>query len=391
MGRKGRSIVDKNKRGTTMRGADVTQEGLFVVRSSADYVPQEHPLRPIREILNTALREMDALFASMYEPRGRDSVPPEWLLRGLVLQALYGIRSERMLCEQLGYNMLFRWFVGLGMEERAWDHSTYTQNRDRLIEHDVVKELFARVLDQARKAGLLSSEHFSVDGTLIRAWASHKSFVPKDGPPPDRTGSSGNPEVDFKGQKRSNDTHASTTDPDARLMRKSNTGEAIPAYIGNVLMENRSKLAVDTRVALGSGSAEREAAIEMLGALPGEHRKTVGADKGFDTKGFVAACREINVTAHVAQNSWRYTTKTGKSFLRPSAIDQRTTRHAGYELSQVARKVIETLFGDGKQHGGTIRQVKLRGLNKVKDLFTISMLAANLRRLPRLLAICPSG
>lgn len=374
-----------------MRGADVTQEGLFVVRSTADYVPAEHPLRPIREILNTALREMDAVFASMYKPRGRDSVPPEWLLRGLVLQALYGIRSERMLCEQLGYNMLYRWFVGLGMEDGPWDHSTYTQNRDRLIEHEVVKELFARVIDQARKAGLLSSEHFSVDGTLIRAWASHKSFVPKDGPPPDKTGSRGNPEVDFKQQRRSNDTHASTTDPDARLMTKSNSGEAIPAYVGNVLMENRSKLALDTRLTIGSGTAEREAALQMLSALPGDQRKTVGADKNFDTRGFVAACREINVTPHVARNTFRYRSRTGNQFTRPSAIDDRTTRHAGYKLSQVARKVIETLFGDGKQHGGTIRQVKLRGLNKVKDVFTIAMLVANLRRLPKLMAICPSG
>jgi hypothetical protein len=268
-------------------------------------------------------------------------------------------------------------------------------------EHGIIDQLSRRVRAHADRQGAAHTGGRRIEAATCSAWDATRitrkiqelgiEVVPKDGPPPDRTGSSGNPEVDFKGQKRSNDTHASTTDPDARLMRKSNTGEAIPAYIGNVLMENRSKLAVDTRVALGSGSAEREAAIEMLGALPGEHRKTVGADKGFDTKGFVAACREINVTAHVAQNSWRYTTKTGKSFLRPSAIDQRTTRHAGYELSQVARKVIETLFGDGKQHGGTIRQVKLRGLNKVKDLFTISMLAANLRRLPRLLAICPSG
>jgi hypothetical protein len=286
--------------------------------------------------------------------------------------------------------MLYRWFVGLGMEDGAWDHSTYTQNRDRLIEHDVVKELFARVMDQAREAGLLSSEHFSVDGTLIRAWASHKSFVPKDGPPPDKGGSQGNPEVDFKRQKRSNATHASTTDPDARLMTKSNSGEAIPAYVGNVLMENRSKLAVDMRLAIGSGSAERDAAIEMLGALPGEHRKTVGADKGFDTNGFVAACRQIKVTPHVACNTFQYTTKTGRRFTRPSAIDGRTTRHTGYGISQISRKVIETLFGDGKQHGITIRQVKLRGLPKVKDVFTIAMLAVNLRRLPKLMPI-PTG
>lgn len=374
-----------------MRGADVTQEGLFVMRTTADYVPEGHPLGAIREILNTALREMDALFASIYADSGRYSVPPEWLLRGLVLQALYGIRSERMLCEQLGYNMLYRWFIGLGMEDSAWDHSTYTQNRDRLIEHDVVKTLFGRVMDQAKKAQLLSSEHFSVDGTLIRAWASHKSFVPKDGPPPDKTGSQGNPEVDFKRQKRSNDTHASTSDPDARLATKSNAGEAIPAYIGNVLMDNRGKLAVDTRLMIASGTAERDAAIDMLRDLPGEQRKTVGGDKNFDTTGFVAACREIKVTPHVARNTYQFTTKTGKRVTRESAIDERTTRHPGYKVSQVVRKVIETLFGDGKQHGTTIRQVKLRGLAKVNDVFTIAMLAVNLRRLPRLLAMQPSG
>lgn len=370
-----------------MRGADVTQESLFVMRKTTDYVPAGHPLVGIREILNHALREMDQLFESIYEDRGRYSVPPEWLLRGLVLQALYGIRSERLLCEQLNYNMLYRWFVGLGMEDVAWDHSTYTQNRDRLIEHDVVKALFGQVMKQAEDAQLLSSEHFSVDGTLIRAWASHKSFVPKDGPPPDKGGSKSNPEVDFKRQKRSNDTHGSTTDPDARLAAKSNKAESIPAYMGHVLMDNRGKLAVDTRLTIASGTAEREAAIEMLGSLPGEQRKTIGADKNYDTAGFVTACREINVTPHVARNTYEYTTKTGKRVKRESAIDLRTARHPGYAVSQVIRKVIETLFGDGKQHGTTIRQVKLRGRDKVNDVFTIAMLAVNLRRLPKLFAM----
>lgn len=370
-----------------MRGPDVTQEGLFVVRKTSDYVPAGHPLVAIREILNHALREMDRLFESIHEDRGRYSVPPEWLLRGLVLQALYGIRSERLLCEQLGYNMLYRWFVGLGMEDAAWDHSTYTQNRDRLIEHDVVKALFGEVMKQAEDAKLLSSEHFSVDGTLIRAWASHKSFVPKDGPPPDKTGSKRNPEVDFKRQKRSNDTHGSTTDPDARLAAKSDKAEAIPAYMGHVLMDNRGKLAIDTRLTRASGTAEREAAIDMLAGLPGEQRKTVGADKNYDTAGFVAGCRQINVTPHVARNTYEYTTKTGKRVKRESAIDLRTARHPGYAVSQVTRKVIETLFGDGKQHGTTIRQVKLRGRAKVNDVFTIAMLAVNLRRLPKLFAM----
>jgi transposase len=370
-----------------MRGADVTQEGLFVTKQTADYIPAGHPLIAIREILNQALREMDSLFESIYEERGRYSVPPEWLLRGLVLQTLYGIRSERLLCEQLGYNMLYRWFVGLGMEDSPWDHSTYTQNRDRLIAHDVIKTLFGQVMKQAKDADLLSSEHFSVDGTLIRAWASHKSFVPKDGPPPDKGGSKSNPEVDFKRQKRSNDTHESTTDADARLYTKSNKTAAIPAYIGHVLMENRNKLAVDTRLTHASGTAEREAALAMLKELPGEFCKTVGADKNYDTEGFVSDCREIKVTPHVAQNAYEYDTKTGKRARRKSNIDGRTTWHSGYGVSQVIRKMIETLFGDAKQHGATIRQTKLRGQAKVADVFTLAMLTVNLRRLPKLFAM----
>ena len=255
---------------------------------------------------------MDLLFESMYEERGRYSVPPEWLLRGWVLQALYGIRRERLLCEQLSYNMLFRWFEGLGMEDAAWDHSTYTQNRDRLLDHDAIKTLFGRVMHQAEEAKLFSAEHFSVDGTLIRAWASIKSFVPKDGPPPDKTGSKSNPEVDFKRQKRSNATHASVTDPDSRLYTKAKKAEALPSFIGHVLMDNRSKLAVDTRQTLATGHAEREAAFAMLESLPGGQRKTVGAEKNHDTADFVSACRELQVTPHVAQNSCEYDTKTGK-------------------------------------------------------------------------------
>ena len=213
-----------------MRGSDVTQERLFSYLTLGEYVPEDHPLRAIREIVNAALREMDAIFAVMYAESGRESIPPEQLLRGLILQSLYGLRSERLLCEQLGYNLLYRWFVGLTLESRPWDHSTYTKNRDRLLDHDVVRELFDRVLEQARRRGLLSSEHFSVDGTLIRAWASQRSFVPKDGPPPPSSGSQRNPEVNFRGQKRSNDTHQSTTDPDCRLATKSSKTAAVPAY-----------------------------------------------------------------------------------------------------------------------------------------------------------------
>lgn len=363
-----------------MRGSDVTQDSLFSYLTLEDYVPKEHPLRPIREIVNATLREMDQTFAAMYADSGRDSTPPEQLLRGLILQSLYGLRSERLLCEQLGYNLLFRWFVGLGMEKKPWDHSTYTKNRDRLIEHEVIRELFSRVLDQAKAKGLLSSEHFSVDGTLVRAWASHKSFVPKDGAPPPSSGSRGNPEVDFKGEKRTNDTHRSKTDPDAKLATKSSKAGAIPAYMGHVLTENRNGLVVDTRLTQASGTAEREAAIEMLAELPGEARKTVGADKAYDSAAFVEGCRSLNVTPHVAQNT------SGRS----SRIDRRTTRHAGYRISQFARKLIETVFGDAKQHG-ILRQVKLRGLAKVELLFTLAATVVNLRRLPKLLAPEPSG
>ena len=363
-----------------MRGADVTQENMFSYLMLTDYVPETHPLRSIREIVNAALCEMDETFAAMYAESGRDSIPPEQLLRGLILQSLYGLRSERLLCEQMGYNLLFRWFVGLSFERKPWDHSTYTKNRDRLIEHEVVRELFERVLDQAKAKGLLSSEHFSVDGTLIRAWASHKSFVPKDGTPPPSSGSRSNPEVDFKGQKRSNETHQSKTDPDAKLATKSPKAGAIPAYMGHVLTENRNGLVVDTRLTEANGTAEREAALAMLAELPGDARKSVGADKAYDTESFVEGCREFNVTPHVAQNT------SG----RTSRIDERTTRHPGYRLSQFARKLIETVFGDAKQHG-ILRQVKLRGLAKVELLFTLAATVVNLRRLPRLLAMRPSG
>ena len=231
-----------------MRGADFMQDTLFSVRSLESFVPAEHPLRPVREILNTALKRMDALFAAMYASSGRDSIAPEKLLRALMLQVLYGVRSERMLIEQLGYNLLFRWFVGVSMEDDPWDHSTFSKNRERLIEHDACGILFEEVLAQARAKGLLSAEHFSVDGTLIRAWASQKSFVPKDGPPPPSSGAKSNPEVNFRDQKRSNETHESRTDPDSRLYRKSKNAEALPCYMGHALMENRNALVVDKRL-----------------------------------------------------------------------------------------------------------------------------------------------
>ncbi len=356
-----------------MRGADVMQEALFTVKRLEDFVPKAHPLRAIRELLNTALKKMDADFNSMYAERGRYSIAPEKLLRALVLQSLYGIRSERQLCEHLAYNLLYRWFVGIAMDDAVWDHSSFTTNRDRLIEHDAVRALFGNIVAQADAAGLLSDEHFSVDGTLIRAWASNKSLVPRDGPPPPASGPKNNPEVDFKGQERKNDSHVSKTDADARLAKKSKNEGAYLSYAGHVLMENRHGLAVDVRLTQASGTAEREAALDML--KDQKRAKTVGADKNYDTHGFVRACREQGVRAHVAQN----TERPGGS-----AIDARTTRHAGYGISQILRKLIETHFGDKKQHRGG-RQVKVRGLKKVGFVFTLGSAVTNLVRMARLL------
>jgi transposase len=369
-----------SKKGRAMRGADVMQESLFVMKTLNDFVPTDHPLRAIREILNVALDRMDEHFAAMYSAFGRESIAPEKLMRALVLQVLYGLRSERLLVEQLGYNLLYRWFVGLAIDDPVWDHSTFSKNRDRLIEQDVAKALFTEVLSQAKAKGLLSEEHFSVDGTLIRAWASHKSFVPKDGPPPPQSGSKTNPEVDFRGEQRSNATHQSTTDADARLYRKSSQTAAIPCYMGHALMENHNGLVIDEQLTHATGTAEREAALAMLAEQPGSTRKTVGADKAYDQAPFVEGCREINVTPHVAQNTIH----------RSSAIDARTTRHPGYRISLTIRKLLETVFADVKQHGG-LHQTKLRGIDKVSQAFTLAMTVVNLRRLPKLFARPASG
>lgn len=358
-----------------MRGADVMQEGLFSFKRLEEFVPADHPLRDIRAILNAALARLDAKFNDMYAPIGRDSIAPEKLLRALMLQALYGIRSERALCEHLGYNMLFRWFVGLAIDSEVWDHSSFTRNRDRFIGHDAVKCLFGEILRTADEAGLLSDEHFTVDGTLIRAWASHKSLVPRDGSEgPPKSGPKSNPDVDFSGTKRRNDTHVSTSDPDAMLATKGNREGSKLSYLGHVLMENRSGLAVDCIVTPATGTAEREAALKMLAEAP--QAKTVGGDKGYDVADFVAACREQGVTPHVAQNL---------KHSGGSAIDGRTTRHAGYALSQTIRKRIENLFGDGKQHRGLIRQLKVRRLRKASFVFGLSMSATNLVRMAKLM------
>jgi len=365
-----------------MRGPDAMQESLFTVAKLDDFVPLDHPLRAIRLLVNEALAALNARFNEIYADRGRDSIAPEKLIRALLLQVFYSVRSERQLCEQLGYNLLFRWFVGLALEDPVWDHSTFSKNRDRLLAHRVVESFFAEVLRQAEAKGLLSKEHFSVDGTLIQAWASQKSFRPKDGSDDQRPGGGGrNAQADWKGQARSNDTHASTTDPDARSYRKSHNTAATLCYQGHVLMENRQALVVSAVVTHADGFGERHAALAMLDAMPPRSRRTLGGDKAFDTVDFVRACRERGVTPHLAQND----TRRGGS-----ALDRRTTRHAGYRLSQMVRKRIEEHFGWAKTVG-RIRQTVFRGLRRVDLQFKLTMTASNLLRLARIPMAVPAG
>ena len=363
-----------------MRGADGLQESLFTVAKLDDFVPADHPLRSIRTLVNEALGRLNSLFNMIYADRGRDSIAPEKLMRALLVQVFYSIRSERQLMEQMRYNLLFRWFVGLSLEDTVWNHSVFSKNRDRLFENEVIESFFTEVMRQADRQGLLSKEHFSVDGTLIQAWASQKSFRPKDGSNDQTPGGGGrNVQADWKGKPRSNDTHASTTDPEARLYRKSNNTASILSYQGHVLMENRSGLVVSAVVTHADGTGEREAAIRMLDCIPGTHAKTVGADKAYDTADFIAACRQRNVTPHVAQNEGR---RGG------SAIDGRTTRHAGYRISQVIRKRIEEHFGWGKTVG-RIRQTVFRGIQRVDQQFKLTMTASNLTRMARILFAVP--
>jgi transposase len=354
-----------------MRGWDVKTEGLFSYVSCEARVPSDHPLRSIGKIVDEALGALSAEFEKLYAKFGRPSIAPEKLLRALLLQAFYSVRSERQLMEQLGYNLLFRWFVGLSLDAAVWDVTVFTKNRERLIEGDIASKFMAAVLNQERVKALLSDDHFSVDGTLIEAWASMKSFRPKDGSGPPAPGRNG--ERDFHGEKRRNQTHASVTDRDARLYRKGPGQPAKLAYLGHVLMENRHALVVDTRLTLATGTAEREAALEMVADRPGNHRITLGADKAYDVAGFVADLRDYNVTPHLAQNTTN----------RRSAIDARTTRHPGYAVSGRVRKRIEEVFGWTKAAAG-FRKTHHRGLARVGWMFTLTATAYNLVRLPKL-------
>jgi transposase len=361
-----------------MRGPDERSEKLFSYVDLEQRVRPDHPLRAIRALTDSALTALSGDFAALYSGLGRPSIAPEILLRAMLLQAFYSVRSERQLMERLEFDLLFRWFVGLGMDDPVWDHSTFSKNRDRLLEGEIAAKFLTAVLAQPRVKRLLSSEHFSVDGTLIEAWASMKSFRPKDPPIGDDSGGGGrNAPADFRGEKRSNETHRSTTDPDARLYRKGPGMEARLCFIGHGLMENRSGLIVDARLTRVSGHAERLAALDMIAGVADRPRAvTLGADKGYDAADFVEELRTINVRPHVARNT------SG----RRSAIDRRTTRHPGYAKSQRIRKRIEEAFGWIKTVAG-LRKTKLRGLPKVDWSFTFAAAAYNLVRAPKLIAV----
>ena len=358
-----------------MRGTDRETGKLFSYASPDSLVPEDHPLRAIRALVNGALERLSPTFSGLYAEEGRPSIAPERLLRALLLQALFTIRSERQLVQQISYNMLFRWFVGLSMDAPVWDVTVFTKNRDRLLRGDVARRLLAAILVDPRVTPLLSSEHFSVDGTLIEAWASMKSFRPRDGSgEPPAAGRNG--ERDFHGEKRSNQTHASTTDPDARLYKKSPGSAAKLCHMGHVVMENRNGLVVAAEMTAATGTAEREAAVAMVEELADGGRITLGGDKAYDSADFVAEMRRLGVTPHVSQNT------SG----RRSAIDRRTTRHPGYAISVRVRKRMEEVFGWIKTVGG-LRKTRHRGTALVGWMFTLAAAAYNVVRIPKLLAV----
>ncbi len=365
-----------------MRGSDERQAILFSYRSIEDRIPADHPLRAMRRLVDPLLVELSPRFQALYATTGRPSIPPEQLLRALLLQAFYTIRSERQLMEQLDYNLLYRWFVGLTPDDAVWVPTVFTKNRDRLLDGNIAEAFFHAVLGLANTHSLLSHEHFTVDGTLLEAWASHKSFRPIDDPaPPPSDDDPSNPNVNFRGQKRSNTTHRSVTDPDARLVRKTHHGAAFLGYQASVLTENRHGLIVETDVRAPGYHAERDAALEMLTLLPPTaRRRTLGADKGYDTPDFIEGVRALGLTPHVSPNPYRY----GKG--KNSAVDARTTRHPGYALSQRKRKLVEEGFGWGKCIG-LLRKLHHRGCEKVGWVFTFTTAAYNLVRLRTLLTV----
>jgi transposase len=366
-----------------MRGSDERSGSLFSYVDLEARVRGDHPLRAIREIANAALSDLSRAFTALYTDFGRPSIAPEKLLRAMLLQAFYGVRSERQLMERLEFDLLFRWFVGLGVDDPVWDHSTFSKNRDRLLEGEIAAKFLAAVLAQPKVKRLLSSEHFSVDGTLIEAWASIKSFRREDGSDDDREGPGRNAERSFHKEKRSNETHQSTSDPEARLYKKGDGQPAKLCYIGHALMENRHGLAVDGAISQATGTAERETALALIdGRRRGQRRITLGADKAYDVEQFVHDLRDRSVTPHIAIDG--HLSKTGTP--RKTAVDGRTTRHVGYDISQCCRKRIEEVFGWIKSSAG-LAKVKLRGRERVNAAFTMALAAYNLIRLPKLLAV----
>lgn len=355
-----------------MRGNDEHQGAMFSYISPEQRVPKDHPLRPIREMVNEVLKDLSSTFSRMYSAQGRPSIPPEQLIRALLLQVLYSVRSERMLMEQLQYNLLFRWFVGLNMDDQVWTPTTFTKNRERLLNGRIAERFFTKIVDRARAAKLLSDEHFTVDGTLVEAWAGHKSFKPKGSRRSNDSDDSSNPTVDFRGQKRSNKTHESTTDPDARLYRKSFGTESKLCYSAHVLMDNRHGLAVDARLTEANPRGEWEAALDMVGELRGKKRCTLGADRGYDTPRVIDGLRALNVTPHIAAKKPGWT-----------SIDGRTTRHLGYLISQRKRKRVEEVFGWLKTVG-VLRKTRHRGKPRVGWTVTFALAAYNLVRIRNL-------
>jgi transposase len=356
-----------------MRGQNDQQDAMFSYISLDSRIPEDHPLRPLRRMVDEALKGLSPLFDELYSSVGRPSIPPERLLRALLLQVLFTIRSERQLMEQLDYNFLYRWFVGLRMDDPVWAPTVFSKNRDRLLTGDVAAAFFDEVLGQAKREDLLSEDHFTVDGTLIEAWAGQKSFRRVDAENQEPPDDPGNPAVDFHGEKRCNDTHRSTTDRESRLYRKGKGKEAKLSYQGHIVTENRNGLVVAGCLTQANGRAEREAAVSMIEELEGDHPITVGADKGYDTRDFVEKMRERRVTPHVSQNNSN----------RRSAIDGRTTRHPGYTISQRKRKRVEEVFGWVKTVAG-LRKTRHRGRELVEWMFTFALGAYNLVRLRNL-------